>query len=360
MLDSIRWLIPNVKEPTMMEIVISLSIILVAWLIQQYIIKKIIRWNVTLSEKREKLFYARIIEQFSRSIRYAFLTIVIFFSLSILIEVSLFASPKSQKLFISLMVYFVFQGIYDVLSYYTKNPNCFYTISKEQDLLTPFFLRISKVLVMIIALFTIASLWDFNLNGFLTGIGLTGVALAFGIRDTLAHVFGGMSVALDKPFQIGDWVATDDFKIEGFIEDINLRSTLIQTGDKGLVYVPNSFLVNRPLYNLTKRTKRKCELFYYIASDNDESIVRKVCEEIREQIYLHSKTEKDIIYVAIDEMRPRSFRLFIRFFVETNDTGEMYEVRQDILFAMHQIFTENSIKAAEHDQELWVHQEITK
>ena len=126
------------------------------------------------------------------------------------------------------------------------------------------------------------------------------------------------------------------------------------------MYVPNSFLVNRPLYNLTKRTKRKCELFYYIASDNEESTVRKVCEEIQEQIYLHSKTEKDIIYVAIDEMRPRSFRLFIRFFVETNDTGEMYEVRQDILFAMHQIFTENNIKAAEHDQELWLHQEIIK
>ena len=63
-------------------------------------------------------------------------------------------------------------------------------------------------------MFTIASFWDFNLNGFLTGIGLTGVAIAFGIRDTLAHVFGGMSVALDNPFQIGDWIATEDQKLK--------------------------------------------------------------------------------------------------------------------------------------------------
>ena len=48
---------------------------------------------------------------------------------------------------------------------------------------------------MVVALFSIASLWDFNLNGFLTAVGLTGVALAFGIRDTLTHIFGGMSVA---------------------------------------------------------------------------------------------------------------------------------------------------------------------
>ncbi|MEK4229288.1 mechanosensitive ion channel family protein [Solibacillus sp. FSL H8-0538] len=360
MLDSIRWLIPNVKEPTMMDVAICLVIIIVGWLVQHYVIKKIINWNVKHLEKKANPFYARVIEQFSRSIRYAFFMVVIFFSLSFLIEVSLFSSPKTQNLFISFMVFYVFKGIHDLLTYYTKNPSSFYSISKDQDLLTPFFLRISKVIVMLIALFTIASLWNFNLNGFLTGIGLTGVALAFGIRDTLGHVFGGLSVALDKPFQIGDWVATEDFKIEGFIEDINLRSTLIQTGDKGLVYVPNSYLVNRPLYNLSKRTKRKCELFFYVSTENSEDAVRKICEEIREQIYLHKKTDKDIIYVNIDEMRLSSFRMLIRFYVVTNDMGEMLEVKQDILFAMNQILEDAQILVAEHEKELWVHQEIVK
>lgn len=150
----------------------------------------------------------------------------------------------------------------------------------------------SKVAVMVIAMFTIASLWNFNLNGFLTAIGLTGVALAFGIRDTLAHIFGGMSVALDKPFQIGDWVMSSDEKIDGTIQDINLRSTVIQTSDKGTVYVPNSYLVNRPIYNLSNRTERKVEHFLHVSIENSEESIVKFLESVREQISLHPKISK--------------------------------------------------------------------
>jgi len=204
---------------------------------------------------------------------------------------------------------------------------------------------------MIFAMFTIASFWNFNLNGFLTGIGLTGVAIAFGIRDTLAHVFGGMSVALDNPFQIGDWIATEDQKIEGTIEDINLRSTLIQTGDKGLVYVPNSYLVNRPIYNLSRREKRKCEQFLYVAATNEEDTLRSALSAIHKEIYLHAKTEKDMIHVFIDEFHHHSYRVLIRFYVATNDTAVMLEVRQEIFFAIRQIVEELSITLASPDED---------
>lgn len=99
---------------------------------------------------------------------------------------------------------------------------------------------------------------------------------------------------------------------------------------------------------------------FYVSTENSEDAVRKICEEIREQIYLHKKTDKDIIYVNIDEMRLSSFRMLIRFYVVTNDMGEMLEVKQDILFAMNQILEDAQILVAEHEKELWVHQEIVK
>ena len=166
-----------------------------------------------------------------------------------------------------------------------------------------------------------------------------------------------MSVALDNPFQIGDWVATEDQKIEGIIEDINLRSTLIQTGDKGLVYVPNSYLVNRPLYNLSKREKRKCEQFLYVALENEEEKLRSALSAIHQQIYLHDNTEKDMIHVFIDEFRPTSYRVLVRFFVATNDTGVLLRVRQDILFAIRQILQEHDIDLAEPTDDHWLAKE---
>lgn len=337
---------PNITMPTWMDVLVVISICIVAWLFQHYILEKIISRCVTVLKKRSHQMYATVLAQFSKAIRSAFLSIIIVYSLTRLFENSLLSADSTKSFVMSLVVFFAFKGVYDVLHHFTKHPASL-SMDDEQNVLMPFFLRIGKVLIMILAMFTIASLWDFNLNGFLTGIGLTGVAIAFGIRDTLAHVFGGMSVALDKPFQIGDWVATEDQKIEGTIEDINLRSTLIQTGDKGLVYVPNSYLVNRPLYNLSKRKKRKCELFLYVSADNEEVNLRSALSSIHQQIYLHKHSEKEMIHVFIDEFYPTSYRVLIRFFVATNDTADTLSVKQDILFAIRQIFEEQQIALAE-------------
>jgi len=350
-MDSLHWIIPKFTVPTWMDVLVAIIICIVGWLIQRFIIKKIINRLVIFLRNRHRNFQANVLAQFSKAIGYAFMTAVIVLSLSYLIEVPLFTHKSTKNFILSIMVFFAFKGVYDVLNFYTKQPLQL-TSEEDQNVLLPFFLRIGKVLIMIFAMFTIASFWNFNLNGFLTGIGLTGVAIAFGIRDTLAHVFGGMSVALDNPFQIGDWIATEDQKIEGTIEDINLRSTLIQTGDKGLVYVPNSYLVNRPIYNLSRREKRKCEQYLYVAATNEEDTIRSALTAIHKEIYLHANTEKDMIHVYIDEFHYDRYRVLIRFFVATNDTAVMLEVRQEIFFAIRQIVEELSITlAAPEDDE---------
>jgi len=345
-MDSMKWLLPNLTAPTWMDITIAVAFCVFGWLFQHFVLKKIITSSVSFLKKRQRNFQATVLSQFNNAIRYAFMSAVVVLSLSNLLKIFLFTHFATKNFVLSIMVFFAFKGVYDVLHYYTKQPLQLNN-DEEQNVLLPFFLRIGKVLIMILAMFTIASFWDFNINGFLTGIGLTGVAIAFGIRDTLAHVFGGMSVALDNPFQIGDWIATEDQKIEGTIEDINLRSTLIQTGDKGLVYVPNSYLVNRPIYNLSKREKRKCELFLYVAAENEEEQLRSALSTIHQQIYLHANTEKEMIHVYIDEFHQTSYRVLVRFFVATNDTAVMLSVRQDVLFAIRQVVSEYDIVLAE-------------
>ncbi|UPW81908.1 mechanosensitive ion channel family protein [Lysinibacillus sp. Ag94] len=351
-MNSLKWILPNISTPTWMEIIIAVALCVIGWLFQQFVIKKIINRTVTFLRNRQRYFQATVLAQFNKAIRYAFMSAIIVLSLSILLEIFLFTHVATKNFVWSIMVFFAFKGVYDVLNYYTKQPLPLNN-DEEPNVLLPFFLRIGKVLIMILAMFTIASFWDFNLNGFLTGIGLTGVAIAFGIRDTLAHVFGGMSVALDNPFQIGDWIATEDQKIEGTIEDINLRSTLIQTGDKGLVYVPNSYLVNRPIYNLSRREKRKCEQFLFVAAENEEEKLRSALSTIQKEIYLHAQTEKEMIHVFIDEFYPTSYRVLVRFYVTTNDTAEMLNVRQDILFAIRQIFQELTIILANPAEDEW-------
>ncbi|GLC88633.1 mechanosensitive ion channel family protein [Lysinibacillus piscis] len=336
--------------PTWVDMTLVALICIVGWLIQHFIFKWIMVKNVTFLKNRQRYFQAVVLSQFDKAIRYAFMTIVVAVAMTILIKVPILTHVATKNFVWSIIVFFAFKGVYDVLHFYTKQPLALEGDEKPNVLL-PFFLRIGKVIVMLLAMFTIASFWNFNLNGFLTGIGLTGVAIAFGIRDTLGHVFGGMSVALDNPFQIGDWIATEDQKIEGIIEDINLRSTLIQTSDKGLVYVPNAYLVNRPIYNLAKREKRKCEQFFHVAVDSNEEQLRNALSAIHKVIALHKQTEKELIHVFIDDLQATAYRILVRFYVTTNDTAVMLAVKQDILFAIRPILDEFSIRLVELEEE---------
>lgn len=347
--DSIKWLIPTVKTPTWTD-VLTASILLLAGLLFIFLVMRpLVMKFAKFLEKKQHPVLSDIMKNTFPAFRNAFIFTLLLMALSMLVKVWLFDVIKLTKFIESIYIYFIFKALYDILSFYLKNPARFES-EGNQDLLTPFFLRISKVIIMVIAMFSIASVWDFNLNGFLTAFGLTGVALAFGIRDTLAHIFGGMSVALDKPFQIGDWIMTGDEKIDGTVEDINLRSTIIQTADKGLVYVPNSYLVNRPIYNLSKRQQRKIEHYLFVSNENNEDNLVQFMDSLHEQITLHPKTLKDIIHVAMDELRPNSCRIVIRYFANTSDTAEMIRVKQDILFAAKHLMEQNELQLIEAQQ----------
>ena len=69
---------------------------------------------------------------------------------------------------------------------------------------------------------------------------------------------------------------------------------------------------------------------------------------------LHPQTEKDIVHVAIDDFRPGSFRLLVRYFVETNDAGIMLTVKQDIVFVCKHLFEDYAIELIDASSEIWV------
>jgi len=341
---SIRWLYPKLVEPTWTDIFVVGAMVVLGWLFQHYILKYIIKKIAGFFEKKSKLMTARIIEHFSREIRHAILTTIIFFALSYLIEVSLLSNPSMLNLFYSLMVFYLIKGMIDVLNYYANHPEAFHIDISKSTRLTPFTLRVINALLAILGIVLIASLWQFNLNGFLTGIGLTSVALAFGIRDTSSHIFGGLSMAFDKPFKVGDSIATEDNKIEGVILDINLRSTLIATADKGTVFVPNAYLMNRPIYNISTREKRKIQTYCYISSIHTEEEMREFCHSVKKQIILHPKISKnELILVFIEELHADYYQVLISYFVPSNEIEVKYEVQQDILFVIKQVLNETSL-----------------
>jgi len=104
--------------------------------------------------------------------------------------------------------------------------------------------RTAKYLLMLLGLITALGTLGVDVSAMVAGLGLTGFALGFALKDILSNLISGILILLYEPFKLNDFIVVD--KYEGKVMDINLRYTTIsQEGND--VLVPNSFLFSKPI-----------------------------------------------------------------------------------------------------------------
>src|SRR5207253_5245 len=86
-----------------------------------------------------------------------------------------------------------------------------------------------------------------DVQAFLAGLGIGGLAFALAAQDTIANLFGSVVVAIDQPFKIGEIVKIGAH--QGTVEDIGLRSTKIRLLDRSLVVIPNKSVASEAVIN---------------------------------------------------------------------------------------------------------------
>ena len=114
----------------------------------------------------------------------------------------------------------------------------------------PFLDNLVKLLTIGVVIFIILGIWSIDITPLFLSAGVAGVAVAFAAKDTVANLFGGFSVFIDKPYKIGDYVIVNE-KYRGEVVEIGMRSTKIRTRDNVLLTIPNSVMVTNAVINET-------------------------------------------------------------------------------------------------------------
>jgi MscS family membrane protein len=198
------------------------------------------------------------------------------------------------------------------------------TTTKFDDLLVRMLSRLLKILVVAFGLLFVADNFDIDITSLLAGVGIGGIALALAAKDTVENLFGSVTVLVDHPFEIGDWIKVGD--LEGSVEDVGFRSTRIRTFYNSLISMPNSMLVNRPLDNMGRREYRRISTKLGIQYDTPPEKIDAFCEGIRELIRLHPYTRKDLYMVYLNEFADSSLNILLYVFHKTPDwTTELAE-----------------------------------
>jgi small-conductance mechanosensitive channel len=112
----------------------------------------------------------------------------------------------------------------------------------------PFLENVWKIVIVVAALMFVLSVWNISVTPLLASAGIAGVAVALAAKDTLSNFFGGISVFVDRPYKVGDYIVLDNGE-RGEVVEIGIRSTRIKTRDDVLVTVPNSIIANTKIIN---------------------------------------------------------------------------------------------------------------
>jgi small conductance mechanosensitive channel len=113
---------------------------------------------------------------------------------------------------------------------------------------------------------------DFELTGFLAGIGILGFTLGFALQDISRNIVAGMLLLVQKPFDLGDLVEIEGYT--GRIQSVDLRSTEILTLDGNNVLLPNGHVFTAPIINYSRESTRRIQLTIGVAYNSDLEVVR--------------------------------------------------------------------------------------
>jgi MscS family membrane protein len=218
------------------------------------------------------------------------------------------------------------------------------TESKTDDQIIPFVKESVKIIVCIIALFSIlGAVYNLNITSLIAGLGIGGLAIALAAKESLENLLGSFTIFFDKPFIIGDLIKVGN--VEGNVEKIGFRSTRIRTLEKTFVTVPNKKLVDTELDNLTNREIRRVKFDFGLRVDTPPETLHQVINEIRLCINNHPMRFEEVS-VHLFELGSSAINIRVIYFVNAADWNTYMDMRQDINFNIIDIVKGNGAKFA--------------
>lgn len=185
-----------------------------------------------------------------------------------------------------------------------------------------------------------------SVSGLLAFGGVGGIAVGFAARDLLANFLGGLSIFLDRPFAVGDWIRSPDRELEGTVEDVGWRVTRIRTFDQRPLYVPNSVFSTVAIENPSRMLNRRIYETVGIRYE-DVGVMGEIVTEVKAMLADHHDIDKDkTLMVNFVALGASSLDFFIYCFTRTTDWATYHGVKQDVLLKVMEIIERHHAEIA--------------
>lgn len=190
------------------------------------------------------------------------------------------------------------------------------TESTLDDALMPLVAKTLNVIIILFGFMWVLKVWHVDIAPMLASLGIAGLAIGLAIKDSLANIFGGISLIMDRTIKVGDKIKLESGQA-GFIVDMGLRSTKMRTFDNELLTIPNGILANSLLQNFGQPDpSERIVINFGVNYTSDVEKVRKVVHDAVmsiEGILTDEGKQPQVLFV---EMGDSSLNFSVRFWVD--------------------------------------------
>ncbi|MGI6683947.1 MAG: mechanosensitive ion channel family protein [Bacillota bacterium] len=331
--------------PWLIRIGVALCIFFIFLLFRRFFTRKIFGLLLRFTRNTKTELDNYLVQAFEQSFKLLFIALGIYLALMYL-PLSGETNFLISRVFRTFLVILIALGFYKLVGNHRVFTREIADITgmKIDKILIPFLSKVVKFVIIVLALSVILQEWDYDINGFIAGLGLGGLAFALAAQQTLANLFGGIVIITDKPFSIGDWILTPS--VEGTVEDINFRSTKIRTFAQAVVTMPNSTLANEPITNWSRMGKRRITFNLRVTYGTPRDKLEKSLKEIKNMLVNHPGIHPETIFVNFDSFGETSLNIFLYFFTNTTNWGEFLQIKEDVNLKIMSILENEGVSPA--------------
>lgn len=228
-----------------------------------------------------------------------------------------------------------------------------FTDSQEHpNQIIPFAVKTAKVVLVILGILIALQNLGINVVSILAGLGIGGLAIALAGQETVANLFGSLTILVDKPFRINDYVKVMD--VEGTVIGIGFRSTKIRTPTNSIVTISNSAVAKEKLENLSARQRRRIRHTITLACETPRVAIHSFMGAVVDFLSVHPKVDHNDISVNLISLSSYSIDVQITFFADSPLAQIENEVQQDFLFKVLEVADNLKIEIAYPTQKLYM------
>jgi len=254
-----------------------------------------------------------------------------------------------NRTLITILIFWIIHQIIEPISYILSGLGKILT--RE---LIGWIIKSLKILIFILGTAAVLELWGIKIGPIIAGLGLFGVAVALGAQDLFKNLISGILVLVEKRFKMGDWILVEGI-IEGIVEKIGFRSTVIRKFDKSIAIIPNFQFAENAVINISQTTNWIISWTINLQYDSTIDQLKTIRNEIEDYIKTNEDYKPELGYaVRVDSFAESSIDMYIRCFTKTDDWDEWLAVKERLAIQIKQIVEKNEASFAFPSQSIYV------